>query len=140
MLSWQNQLIYMNHYHTLSHHCHLVLHILIPVYINLTKLAFEMKLRNHQTQYLPLFGRLQNLWWNSSNAFFKTKINYMEWLIDFFKYITLPANVNADSLDNIMDINIPITVKERPCRQKSTMPGPNIHVLDLHHKMPHMDV
>ena len=70
----------------------------------------------------------------------KPRSIYMEWLIDFFKYITLPANVNADSLDNIMDINIPISVKGRPCRQKSTIPGPNIHVLDLHRKMPHMDV
>ena len=36
----------------------------------------------------------------------------MEWFFDLLKYFTQPANVNVRSLDIIMDMNIPRSVKE----------------------------
>ena len=49
----------------------------------------------------------------------------MECFVDLLKYLTLPANVNAHSLDIIMDMNIPRSVKDRTQRQRSTDPGTN---------------
>ena len=49
----------------------------------------------------------------------------MECFIDLLKYLTLPANVNAHSLDIIMDMNIPRSVKDGTQRQRSTDPGTN---------------
>ena len=55
----------------------------------------------------------------------KPRSTYMECFIDLLKYLTLPANVNAHSLDIIMDMNIPRSVKEGTRKQRSTNPGPN---------------
>ena len=63
----------------------------------------------------------------------------MEWLIDLLKYITQPANVNARSLDIIIDMNIPRTVKEGSRTQRASNRGPNVHVLGLHQKIPQVD-
>ena len=63
----------------------------------------------------------------------------MEWLIDLLKYITQPANVNAHSLDIIIDMNIPRTVKEGSRTQRGSNPGPNVHVLGLHQEIPQVD-
>ena len=49
----------------------------------------------------------------------------MECFVDLLKYLTLPANVNAHSLDIIMDMNIPRSVKDGTQRQRSTDPGTN---------------
>ena len=42
----------------------------------------------------------------------KLRSTYMEWFFDLLKYFTQPANVNVRSLDIIMDMNIPRSVKE----------------------------
>ena len=113
---------------------------MVPVFISLRKLALGIILWNHQTQYLPPFRRLQNgslIGW--SNAFFKTKINIHEWFIGLLKYVTPPENVNAPSLDIIMNMYIPRSVKERIRGQRSANPGPNVHVMGLHQKMPQGD-
>ena len=55
----------------------------------------------------------------------------MEWFIDLLKYITQPGNVNAHSLDIIMDMNIPRRVKKETHTQRSTSPRPNVRVLVL---------
>ena len=55
----------------------------------------------------------------------KPRLTYMECFIDLLKYLTLPPNVNAHSLDITMDMNIPRSVKEGTCWQRRTNPGPN---------------
>ena len=50
----------------------------------------------------------------------------MEWLIDLLKYITLLANVDAHSLDIIIDMCILRSVK------MGTNPGTNLNMLALH--------
>ena len=65
----------------------------------------------------------------------KPRSTYMEWFIDLLKYITQPGNVNAHSLDIIMDMNIPRRVKKETHIQRSTSPGPNVRVLVLRQKM-----
>ena len=56
----------------------------------------------------------------------KPRSTCMESFIDLLKYLTLPANVNAHSLNIIMDMNIPRSVKNRELTDnRSTNPGPN---------------
>ena len=50
----------------------------------------------------------------------------MEWLIDLLKYITLVANVDAHSLDIIIDMYMLRSVK------MGTNPGTNPNMLALH--------
>ena len=69
----------------------------------------------------------------------KPRSTYLEWFIDILKYIMPPANVNAHSLDIIIDICIPRSVKEGTRRKRSTNPGPNFYVLGLHQKMSEAD-
>ena len=56
----------------------------------------------------------------------KPRSTYMEWLIDLLKYITLLANVNEHSLDIIIGMYIPRSVK------METNPGINLNMLGLH--------
>ena len=56
----------------------------------------------------------------------KPRSTYMEWLIDLLKYITLLANVDAHSLDIIIDMCILGSVK------MGTNPGTNLNMLALH--------
>ena len=56
----------------------------------------------------------------------KPRSTYMEWLIDLLKYITLLANVDAHSLDIIIDMCILRSVK------MGTDPGTNLNMLALH--------
>ena len=69
----------------------------------------------------------------------KLRSTHIEWFIDLLKYITPPTNVNAHSLDIIMDMYIPRIVKEGTRRQRSTNPGSYLHVLGLHQKMSQAD-
>ena len=56
----------------------------------------------------------------------KPRSTCMEYFIDLLKYLTLPANVNAHSLNIVMDMNIPRSVKNRELADnRSTNPGPN---------------
>ena len=52
----------------------------------------------------------------------KPRSTYIEWFIDLLKYITQPANENTHSLDNIMDKNIPRSVKQKTHTERSTNP------------------
>ena len=63
----------------------------------------------------------------------------MEWFNTKLKYFTPPAYVNAHSLDFIMDMYVPICVKERTKRQRGCNPGQYVHVLSLHQKMLQVD-
>ena len=56
----------------------------------------------------------------------KPRLTYMEWLIDLLKYITLVANVDAHSLDIIIDMYMLRSVK------MGTNPGTNLNILALH--------
>ena len=56
----------------------------------------------------------------------KPRLTYMEWLIDLLKYITLVANVDAHSLDIIIDMYMLRSVK------MGTNPGTNPNMLALH--------
>ena len=81
----------MKHFRTLTHYCFQVLHLLIPVYVNLTKLALKIIWWNHQTYYLPPFPRLQNrLLMGCQPAMRPPKLrsSYMDWFIDLLKYIS----------------------------------------------------
>ena len=69
----------------------------------------------------------------------KPRSTYIEWFIDLLKYITQPANENTHSLDNIMDKNIPKSVKQKTHTQRSTNPWPSVHVIRLDKKMPQTD-
>ena len=55
----------------------------------------------------------------------KPRSTCIECFIDLLKYLTLPANVNVHSLDIIMDMSIPRSVKQGTSRQRSTNTGPN---------------
>ena len=81
----------MKHFRTLTHYCFQVLHLLIPVYVNLTKLALKIISSNHQTYYLLPFPRLQNrLLMGCQPAMRppKPRSSYMDWFIDLLKYIS----------------------------------------------------
>ena len=64
----------------------------------------------------------------------KPRSIYIEWFIDLLKYITPHANVNAHLFDNIIDMQIPRSLKEGTRTQRSTNPQTGVHVIRLHTK------
>lgn len=56
---------------------------------------------------------------------------YLDWFIELLRYIILPDNANAISVDTMMDICSEKVPKERDNKERS-QPAPRVHVLNLH--------